>query len=524
VRIENENISNNEKIAPHSRKPSFFHEVVKTQTNISSKDINIKESIDRLRSIDNKTKLNVNQNTNKISSAIISDDINLISLKNKNIKANLNDPIIFNSSIKNIINSYSETKSNLSSSKNQGKHHEKYFLEIQFNSKYRIENNIEEVFNQFLKEIKSKYKISNREDIYKLVSENDESEIFIMRAFLEQEDKLDKKSFVETNPGTFIKNLKQVSSYVLKKSAFSSFTVFDDTKQNNFVNTIKNYSINIEFYGLKKPSNIIINIIDDIIIEKKNFIKLKKFNQILINSRNNKLLDELGIKYSLNSFDEKSLIENSFKINETANDLLKNAKISWNKIFKKNLRSNSNINLMHKNHIDLLDNSKSNSTINDLIYFNEEKNSNNDFNKNKNKESEVINNINIVPNDTNNTIENKIFSEKNNISSYLFKDIDLKLIYEFSDKVNLNDIYPAFNKISNISKNFSEDMIEYFKIQKNYDLIVYQDDDKKRKTIIIPELNQYCFFITVIKNKNLLKVLLYKYLVFTSNNYFILNY
>lgn len=80
----------------------------------------------------------------------------------------------------------------------------------------------------------------------------------------------------------------------------------------------------------------------------------------------------------------------------------------------------------------------------------------------------------------------------------LFNDDEIKLIYEFSDKINLNDIYPAFSKISDMNKNFSDDIIEYLKILKNNEIIVHNNLTEKSTIILIPEQTQFCFMITVI--------------------------
>jgi hypothetical protein len=142
-----------------------------------------------------------------------------------------------------------------------------YYLELQYNSKYKIEHNIEDVFNLFLEEIKATYRVSTREDVFRLVSEQDKSEVYVFRTSLDHEDKLEKKSFAESNPSTSVKNNKQMSSSIFKKSAFSSFSVFDDSKHNtNFNSNIKYTFINIEFYGLQKPSNKLVNLIGDILI------------------------------------------------------------------------------------------------------------------------------------------------------------------------------------------------------------------------------------------------------------------
>ncbi len=295
--------------------------------------------------------------------------------------------------------------------------------------------------------------------------------------------------------------------------------------------------ISIEFYGLQKPSNKLVNLIGDIIVEKKNLVKLSKCYQILRNSLNNNLLKDLGISYQLVNSDQKSLIENAFKINETAAELFIKAKSSWNKIFRNSIiNNNANTPLPQKNNTasatnmipdrrntccDLL---KTSSFVNSLLNKNNEENSNsssraagttennckkevvivqsganNDTSKSNNSNDAYNNYIN--NNNISNNNRNKIFGENSQNTSFDFSNVDLKLIYEFSDKVNLTEIYPAFSKISNISKNFAEDMIEYCKILKNNDIIVLTQEDERKKIIIIPELNQYCFYITVINKK-----------------------
>lgn len=491
MKLEYENILNQEKVNSHSRSPSFFQEVIKSNSNQNigyPQKCGKEAKINPFSSETNIKNLSSNPSNKQqpFDSSTLSQNIkqeySQIDNKNFNLKQN-------------------ETRSNFSAAKTSRKQQNKnFYLELQFHSKYKIENNIEDVFNMFLEEIKFNYKINNRDDIFRIFSQEDKNDIFIFRTFLGYEDKLEKKSFSESNPNNSIRNIKNISSSVFRKSAFSSFSVFDESKPNYLnCNNSKFTFINIEFFGLQKPTNKLVNSIGDIILEKKNIVKLTKYNQLLINCHKNKLLEELGINYFLNKSDQRSLKENSHLINEAASELYKNSKDSWRKIFSNfnlnNPINNNSVNYLRSNSST---NIKNSTLINNLRSFPEENLLN--INDNKNTNNNILCNQafpEIYKNNAQNPEYKNDFEIKNNVPDN-FNKKDMKLIYELSEKINLIDIYPAFKKISNISKNFAEDLIEYFKILKNNDLIIYEDPEEKKKTIIIPELHQYCFFITVI--------------------------
>lgn len=392
-----------------------------------------------------------------------------------------------------------------------------FYLESQYTSKYKVEYSIDDVYTLFLEEVKNKYRIENREDIYRIISPQDKNEVYIFRIHLDSDDKLEKRSFTETNQSLLNKNIKHMSSNIYRKSAFSSFSVFDEAKQSNLIPILKNSFINIEFFGLQKPSNKLVNLIGDLLIEKRNIIKLKKCNLLIRNFERNNILKELNIEYKLTNSEQKTLLENSQKIYETANLLFYKAKASWTKLFL-SLGNNSakqdnnsaannhnNNNNIYNNALNTNQASSSAILSYSQVSFKEDNNNDKNFyNYNsidkdnrpaaKNNSFIISNNSNNSDNYSSNSISNTIKKPQQNDS---FNDIDLKLIYEFSDKIDLLEVYPAFDKISNISKNFSEDMIEYFKILKNNQLLIYEKETTK--VILIPEQNQYCFYITVIK-------------------------
>jgi hypothetical protein len=103
------------------------------------------------------------------------------------------------------------------------------------------------------------------------------------------------------------------------------------------------------------------------------------------------------------------------------------------------------------------------------------------YRKDKNDNYTNENNDNISMN--NNSNEEK---EKNN--KQIFNDSEIKLIYQFSDSLNLKEIYPAFSKISDMTKNFSDDIIEYLRILKNNELYVHHNLIENSIVILIPEV------------------------------------
>jgi hypothetical protein len=212
------------------------------------------------------------------------------------------------------------------------------------------------------------------------------------------------------------------------------------------------------------------------------------------------LLEDIGISYNAVNSDQKSLMENAQKIYETAAELFKKAKNSWNKIFRKSLKNNNLLDACQNRINSSVEVVKSNALVKNLLNNTNEENSSaaQNYTNNKNASIQSSNNLNNNISSLHQSNINMIFDQSKNNSYDDISNIDLKLIYEFSDKVDLSEIYPAFSKISNISKNFAEDLIEYFKILKNNDIIVFSQDELRKKTIIIPELNQYCFFITVL--------------------------
>ena len=375
-------------------------------------------------------------------SLISPNNLNLLTLENNN--NNMNKSTNLTKSNQNCYNNFNQYISDNNESYKQ----KDFNLEMQCNYSWKIEFFIEEVFRLFSLHVIENNKINNREDIFRIIS-FDGTEIFIFRIFIDQDDrseKFEKKSFIEPSNIT-PKNIKNFSSF--RKSNLTSFLVLDESKTINSMTHSKSSFINIEFYGLQKPSSKLVNTFGDILTEKKLLVKLNYFNKILKNFEKNKILSKIGIEYS--TILDTNLLKNSKKINENTNDLFKKAKISWIKLFSN--KCNKNVTNIPEDE---------------------------DFDKN-------INNSN-TPTKTEYNLEN-------------FDSVDLKLIYEFSDRVNLETIFPAFSKINNISKNFSDDMIEYFKILKNNNLIVFESEDKI-KYILIPELSnfQYCFYIKVIFN------------------------
>jgi hypothetical protein len=73
-----------------------------------------------------------------------------------------------------------------------------YYLDLQFQSKYYVDINIYEVYENLNNDAKINYKIRDREDVFKILN-NINSEIFLFRIIL-KEEKIDKKSsLVDSN-------------------------------------------------------------------------------------------------------------------------------------------------------------------------------------------------------------------------------------------------------------------------------------------------------------------------------------
>jgi len=115
-------------------------------------------------------------------------------------------------------------------------------------------------------------------------------------------------------------------------------------------------------------------------------------------------------------------------------------------------------------------------------------------NYNENNENNNINNSNLNEDIEKDKDKDK---DKEKFNKQIFNEYDIKLIYEFSDTLNLKEIYPAFAKISDMTKNFSDDIIEYLKILKNNELYVHVNPIEKSIVILIPEQTEFCFMITV---------------------------
>lgn len=287
------------------------------------------------------TKINENNMLSNKDNFNSSNNIANYKIQNKSFSSSKNSISNLNYSRKHTNNTICNKKSNLHAYSLDLTYENTYFLDFLY---------AEETFKQLIIDANRNFEIKNSKEYYSTFNIHT-TDICIFKIILEEKDSK-KKSLVESSIRQN-RNLNRFSSSFIEQS---------DEDYNNVSNSINikhkfgtNYVILIKFFGIKPPSQHVIDNMRQFINEKINFIKIKKSWESIKNigsnylNKLNKNLLSLHDRYWKKGYiptleDNNLLIEHNKLIVEEVYCLFEQGKNLWKKLNKEKFLDKFDIN------------------------------------------------------------------------------------------------------------------------------------------------------------------------------------